>query len=248
MTIKLGDNKIGFYYNCYKNKYATDNVLNVLRKYYPDNNIFLMSDKGDDFNDLALKYNCVYYYSNINILGGKIINSKPFMGFANTDCMMEYLKIIKIAIDKCDSEYIIFMEDDVVINGLINFFPKHSGGDTNTNNFNNLLNDEGKIFFKQKYPNIKFNYWNLAGGSIIHSQTLLECIENINIDELLFLNKYATHPLGFCHTNDIILSFLLAINGKTNDKWTNTPNSNIKHPDKRFYNKNLGIEQGVHRK
>lgn len=241
-------NKIGFYYNCYKNTYATDNILCILRKYYPENNVFLVSDNGYDFSDLALKYKCEYYYSDINILGGKIINGKSFMGFANLNCMMEYLKIISIAIKKCNSEYIVFMEDDVVINGLVETFPEHSGGDTNTNDFNNLLTDEGKIFFKQKYPNIKFNYWNLAGGSIIHSQTLLECIKNTIIDELLFFDKYATHPLGFCHTNDIILSFLLMINNKTNDKWTNTKKSNISHPNKMFYNKNLGIEHGVHRK
>lgn len=244
----MNPDKIGFYYNCYKNKYATDNILENLRKYYPHNKIFLMSDCGDDFSDLAIKYNCEYFYSTINILGGKIVNGKPFMGFANSNCMKEYLKIIKLAIESCKTDYIVFMEDDVVINGLIQEFPEHSGGDTNTNHFNSLLNKEGIEIFNQMYPDIKFNYWNLAGGSIVHSDTLLECIEKTSLDKLLFFDKYCICPLGFCHTNDVVLSFLLMINYKTNNKWTNTSKSNISHPDKRFYNKNLSFKDGVYRK
>ena len=37
--------KIGFYYNCYKNRYATDKILENTRKIYPNNPIFLMNDK-----------------------------------------------------------------------------------------------------------------------------------------------------------------------------------------------------------
>ena len=67
---------VGFYYNCYKNKYATDKILEQLRQIYPTEPVFLLSDKGDDFSDIALKYNCFYKYSDINILGGRIINGK----------------------------------------------------------------------------------------------------------------------------------------------------------------------------
>ena len=67
---------VGFYYNCYKNRFATDNILKQTRTVYPDNPIFLICDKGDDLSDLAVKYNCKYYYSPINILGGRVVNNK----------------------------------------------------------------------------------------------------------------------------------------------------------------------------
>ncbi len=240
--------KVGFYYNCYKNKYATDNVLNILRQFYPNSPVFLMCDKGDDFTDIAQKYNCEYYYSNINILGGAMYNGRPYMGFRDSDCLKEYLKIVKIAIKYCKTEYLIFMEDDVIINGIITEFPEHSGGDINHNKFSNLISKEGIDYLNDKYPNIKFSYWNMAGGSIVNCNTILECIEKTNIEEILYFNKYCTYPFGLCHTNDVTLNFLLMINGKTNDFFTNTHKSNMRHPDKRFYNQNLKIEDGVHRK
>ncbi len=240
-------NKIGFYFNCYKNNFATDNILNIIRNFYPNNPIFLMCDNGNNFTDIAKKYNCIYYYSSINILGGKLINGNRYMGFSNSTCLIEYLKILEIAIKMCNSEYIVFMEDDSILINHINNFPLHSGGDININYFESLLTEEGFKIFKNKYPYAKFNYWNMAGGSIIHCQTLLECIQNTNINDILFFDKYSTHPLGFCHMNDIALSLLLLINGKTNEKWTNTTKSNILHPDKRFYNKNLTVSDGVFR-
>lgn len=238
---------IGFYFNCYKNKFATENVLALIRQFYPENKIFLMCDAGDDFSDLAAKYNCMYHHSPINILGGRIINDKPHMGFASTECLVQYLKTIKLAIESCETEYLVFMEDDTILENHISCLPTHSGGDTNVNYFYTLLNTEGKGLLQSKYPSTKFNYWNLAGGSVIHCVTMLECINNTNLEDMSMFDKYSLHPLGFCHTNDITLSFLLMIHGKTNDKWTNTSKSNIKHPDKRFYDKSMGIQDGVHR-
>ena len=89
----------------------------------------------------------------------------------------------------------------------------------------------------------------MAGGSIIHSATLLECINNTSFDEIKRFDKLTLTSFELWHTNDILISYLLMINGKTNDlQWTNTSKSNISHPDKRFYTQNLTIEQGVYRK
>ena len=53
--------EFGVYYAVYKNKKATNVVLTNFRKHFPDNPIVLISDGGDDFSDLAEKFNCKSY-------------------------------------------------------------------------------------------------------------------------------------------------------------------------------------------
>lgn len=241
--------QIGFYFNCYKNKFATEKVLSYVRLYYPENPIFLMSDNGDDFQDIAKKYNCYYYYSPINVLGGKIINGKKTQCFSNQMCAKEFLKIIQLCLKTINVEYIVLLEDDVLINGVIEKLPKYSGGAVNSNSFTICLKhtqDLSKI--KNHFPLMEYTYWNQAGGSIIHSKTLEDCINSTNFDEICMFDDYCKEGLEFWHTNDILIGFILSINGKSSEGWTNTTHSNIIHPYKNFYSKNLGIEHGVYRK
>jgi len=242
------DKKVGFYYNCYKNKYATDRILERLRLHYPTNPVFLISDKGDDFSDLANKYQCHYYYSNINMLGGKVIDGVHTHCFANEDSAKFFLQVIKLAIHTCDTEYLVLMEDDVLINGKIQHFPEHSGGAVHGNPFRQCTIVRDDAIIKETYPQMKFDFWNLAGGSIIHCNTIVECIDNTSFDEIKRFDDVSRECMLLWHTNDILLSYLLAIRGYTTEGWTNTKKSNIVHPYKEFYNKNLGIKEGVFRK
>jgi hypothetical protein len=240
--------KIGFYYNCYKNRFATDNILKQTRIHYPNNPIFLMCDNGDDLSDLADKYNCKYYYSNINVLGGRIINDKKCHCFTDELCAKEFLKVILLALDYCNSDYIILLEDDVFVNGKVNDFPIHSGGYSGFNYYKHqMINNDDSPLYK-KYPNIKYNYWNLAGGSIINSKVLKQCIENTDFEEIKFFDTICKSEFQLWHSNDLILSYILMINGFTTEPWTGTSRSNIIHPDKRFYNENLTESAGVYRK
>ena len=40
--------KLGFFFSCYKENRAVENSLSELRKHYPDNPIYLVSDGGSD--------------------------------------------------------------------------------------------------------------------------------------------------------------------------------------------------------
>jgi len=226
--------KIGFYYNCYKNKNATDNILRITRNYYPDNPIYLLSDKGDDFTDIAKKYNCKYKYSQVNILGGRKINNKHFMCFSSFEHCKIYMSEVSNAIKYCNTEYLVFLEDDVLIKGNIKKFPEFAGGNIQKNNFNLLLSKEGIKKIKENY-NIKFFFWSIAGGSIIKTKILEDCFK-ISDEELKLFDKYCIHENHeLWHTNDVLLSYLLMIKGYTVEAWTNTDKSNIIHPFKKFY-------------
>lgn len=233
---------VGFYYNCYKNQYATENILKQLRTIYPGEPVYLLSDHGDDFSDLAQTFNCYYKYSPIQILGGRVIDGKRHMCFTNEQCAKAFIDEITAAINYCKTDYIVLMEDDVFIHGKIQQFPLHAGGDLNVNNFSVAVRDFTPI--RDYYRNIKFDFWNLGGGSILHSKTMLECFEKTSFEEIRRFDYLCKTQFELWHTNDTLLNYVLMINGKTADRWTNTRASMIAHPDKRFYKKvdnNLGI-------
>ncbi len=236
---------VGFYYNCYKNPFATENILKQLRKIYPIEPVYLLSDNGDDFSDIANKYNCFYKYSPINILGGRIINGKKHMCFTDETCAKAYINEIRTAIDFCKTDYIVLLEDDVFVHNRIQYFPQHAGGDINIGNkFRDVVHDFKPI--KIQYPEMKIDYWNLGGGSILHCRTILECFEKTSFEEIRRFDYLCKTPFELWHTNDILLNYVLMINGKTSEKWTNTWASMISHPDKRFY-KEINHEIGVYR-
>lgn len=235
---------VGFYYNCYKNRHATENILKQLRSIYPDEPVYLLSDRGDDFSDIAAIYNCHYKHSPIQILGGRIVDGKKHMCFTDETCAKAYMDEISAAIEYCKTDYIVLMEDDVFIHGKVQHFPQHAGGDTNINRFQVMVHDFEPI--RHYYPTIQFDYWNLGGGSILHCGTIMECFRNTSFTEIRRFDYLCKFPFELWHTNDILLNYLLMINGKTADRWTNTRASMIAHPDKRFYSK-INQELGIYR-
>lgn len=101
--------KIGAYYQCFKNKPATDYVLAGFRHFYPDAPIILVSDGGDDFSDLAQKYNCLYFWRpNIPSHNGKELAY-------NRENWLVWWKEFHKYVSLIEAEYIIFLEDDVDI-------------------------------------------------------------------------------------------------------------------------------------
>jgi hypothetical protein len=233
---------VGFYYNCYKNRHATENILKQLRIVYPEEPVYLLSDNGDDFSDIASAYNCQYKHSPVQILGGRIVNGVKHMCFTDETCAKTYISEITAAIEYCKTDYIVLMEDDVFIHNKIKQFPQHAGGDTNINRFSIMVHDFEPI--RKNYPEMRFDYWNLGGGSILHCETIMECFRNTQFQEIRRFDYLCKSPFELWHTNDILLNYILMIRGKTVDRWTNTAASMIAHPDKRFYkkiNKELGI-------
>jgi hypothetical protein len=103
---------IGAYYQVYTNKKATDFVLKNFRLHFPDCPVMLISDGGENFSDLADKYNCGYTYS-FNIFGNAT-NNYPQLPYS-AERMLEAWRRHKLACDYSDSDYILILEDDVYI-------------------------------------------------------------------------------------------------------------------------------------
>ena len=54
------------YHQCYKNKKATEFVIQQFRQYNPDVPYYLISDNGEDFSNIAEKYDCYFVFDENN--------------------------------------------------------------------------------------------------------------------------------------------------------------------------------------
>ena len=102
--------EFGVYYAVYKNKKATDVVLTNFRKHFPDNPVVLISDGGDDFSDISEKFNCKYHYRE-NIFGLGNLDRDPY----DSKRTIEWWDRQKLVCDETGSDYIMIMEDDVLV-------------------------------------------------------------------------------------------------------------------------------------
>ena len=215
--------KVGFVYQCYKNRLATDGVLQKIRVHYPKEPVYLISDcGGDDMPDIAAKYDCFY-----------VISDKKIGNGVGVDI---WLSNIQKAIDYCNTEYIVLLEDDVICNGKYTSLPVHAGGNHCNNDFRELRENNMNERLMKYVENLgvipKFWFWSLAGGSIINCDVLKQCLSNGSSEKVFEAAKIYK---ALSDAGDCFLSFLLMINGFTCDHWTNTGKSNMVHPDKRFY-------------
>ena len=170
---------VGAYYACFNNKKATDFVLFNFRKYFPKSPICLISDGGDDFSDIADKYNTYYYYLN------NLFSSGPINQY-NAQRTIEWWNRQKMVCDICKTDYILILEDDVyfkegfTINSRFSLkgIAKHT-----TNIFTEKIIQDIK-----KLGNINNDYYGMCGGSIynteifntIYNDVILDIKENHN--------------------------------------------------------------------
>ena len=228
--------EVVFFYQCYKQKKATDNVLNNVRKYFKNNPIYLICDNGDDMRDLAQKYNCIYSYEK-----RLCNNSKNFTNWTPEICLNWLNRILKVAED-CKKKYIINLEDDVICYNKIKKIPK---GDINgifdckwaPNKFRNSF----LKYLKRKNVKIKYKYYGSCGGFIMKTDSFINVMKNTNVYLLKKLNKYDKR-IGT--TSDCSITALFLINNFTYEPWEDLKSKwdgrNITeyafyHPDKSLY-------------
>lgn len=237
-TTDIND-KISFFYQCYKQPNATDYVLSTVRKNFPYNKIYLINDNGLDMKNIADKYNCYYCYKNENLcIKG---NTKNFTNWTPEICF-EWLNRVLDAVIDCNTEYIINLEDDVICYNKIKQNPK---GDINgvydcpqapntfNENFINYLNN------KNIYP--KYNYYGACGGFIMNTKIFISIMKKTSIELLKELynldNRIGT-------TSDCTITALFLYNGYNYYPWDDLKSKwderDIKeyafyHPDKSHY-------------
>jgi len=152
----------GVYHQCFKNRKATEFAIEQFRKHNPDTPYFLLSDAGNDFSDLAEKYNCTWVYDNKNVG----MNYLP-----PEDAVILYDRLVN-CFEVLKTDYIMLMEDDVLCRGKLNI------GDEDFNlaashvpgNDLKLMN----VIIEKYNPNPNINWYGATGGSFLNKNIFTE--------------------------------------------------------------------------
>jgi len=213
---------IGAYYQAYKRPKCVQFVLDNYRKHYPDTDVVLVSDGGDDFFELAKQYNCHYFYEeNLTCFHAPKEANKcgyPRIWDNNAEgkksAIKKYMKRMGDKIKLIKQDYYILLEDDVFV------IQK-----TNTEQLKYKINGNNPY---HSYPKEIANYlvnkehlsYGGCGGCIFDKHFFIDVLNNedtdINIDTYCELTKkYNEDGNQHWWGSDTILSFLCYINEGT---------------------------------
>jgi hypothetical protein len=233
---------LGAYFQCYKNPYATYKCLESFRKYYPHNTVVLLSNNGYDYTNMAKHFNCIYIHSNESI---------PFV-FENmepqfiAEHMYKSINRYKDAFQLIKEEYVLWLEDDVVINNIITGrFNYHLNGFccNTVSRFWNINKIKDTYNFISPYREY---VWTGHGGSVFNKNEMLRYFENNSVlDDLSLHWELYKFPSNICH--DFFLSMLIHFNNGTIGPYEGHADGvghihshiNVQHQYKVFYNMEL---------
>lgn len=234
--------KIGAFYQCYKNPYATYKCLESFRTYYPVETIVLISDNGYDYTEMAEYFKCTYIHYNdkASFIHSNFENDSHIINFNNL-----FQRIIK-AFKLITEEYVIWLEDDVSINNKIqNHFQYDLNGHCPNPIHNWILKN-----LKETYQELdikKTYYFTGHGGSIYNRTSLLKCFQNSEIlnDVVKNWQKYNSNdtetPSNICQ--DFLFSILFVLNGNSIGSYNGHydfphylhPQITVQHQFKQYY-------------
>jgi len=224
---------LGAYFQCYKNPFSTYKCLESFRKFYPDSTIVLLSNDGYDYSEMAKYFNCIYIheYESATFVY-YITNDDTYI--INTNKLVDRVKKVFNVIKE---DYIIWLEDDVSVNNLIQDTFKF---DINGFSPNKIPIEElqKKYTFLNNNTEYKFSG---HGGSVFNKKSCLNYLNNKEIidDVLVNWKKY------FCYNfiaHDLFLSIIVTLNngiiGSYNghyDSFYHNQNIIIQHQYKYYY-------------
>jgi hypothetical protein len=186
------DNKIVFTYNpwVYYNSYK--NVLYNVRKYYTESDIIVFFDGNRTDLDLYLKtaedYNCITIVRDTEV---GFINKNDSIE-QNLPKQFEWISRMKLACELSNAEWVMLLEDDVLVKRVIQSWPNSDVG----------TNRKGVGF--------------LGGGSVFKRDIFLTAIEHIGMDNMKNLIK-TNHTISWA--GDMLLKILFDAIHTSSEKW-----------------------------
>lgn len=158
------ENTISFTYNPYIYFESYKNVIQNIRKWYPNSDIFIYMDSFrddlDKYREISDEYNCKYIVRDKTMY---FIDRKDSID-VNTPKMLEWLDRIENSCISTNSKWIMLVEDDVLIKRKIINWPNSDVGHSR-------------------------NYFRPGGGSIFKKESFLDSIKKV--DTLSILKKFS---------------------------------------------------------
>lgn len=206
---------IGAYFQCYKNPYATYKTLESFREHYPTNTVVLVSDNGYDYTEMAKHFNCIYYRRNKSLPLIYENREEIEKGSEGQHVIWgrELIQELCSAFERIPEEYVLWLEDDVVVNGVVTHpFPYDINGYSP-----NMYWDSLKDALSISFPHIRRENtyrWSGHGGSVFHKSSILHYLKQGNMIEHL-LQHWHIYPCTFNIACDFLLSVLVHLNQGT---------------------------------
>jgi hypothetical protein len=194
-------NEISAYMQCFSNKRAVFECLKSFRKYYPSVAITLVSDGGDDFNEIKQKFNLIYKYSNQNIL--------PQGKMCGIDGVEEYFKRIYEHCISVNSEWVVILEEDVITLRNINYFPTTECAGPRLNSYSPELTN----FLIKNYGDKQYGY-GMCGGSIFKRKSFIDAF-----NKFLDLKSCVQYDNRITGWSDIPLTLIFHLAGLDYSVW-----------------------------
>jgi hypothetical protein len=205
------------YYNKEQFKYAFDNF----KRHFPESPYLIYSDMGDDFSEYV-DDKTFYKRSDIRYWG---TGPNSYWG-DNWDMWHSYFNRLKDACEICNTDYIIVMEDDVLITSKFNIIDDFDFcGPCNAKLSPHIIS-----YIENKIGRKINPYYGLCGGSIFNSKKFLEnyskIIENLHNYHYEYSNNLS-EPIAIVPDGNFTIQFNLLGFEYSCSKWIN---NNIIHP------------------
>lgn len=237
--------KLGFFFSCYKENRAVENSLSELRKHYPDNPIYLVSDGGSDFNYLKDSYDNLFVSLEEDTMSSTFnITDQNWREEVHQNAIRQatyaVLNRLERAIEYCQTDYILMMDPDALVRGELNIPEgvKLLGSRVNTG-----LPVELQVVLS-RIPGAKvINCWG-ATPALFETKTFMDSWSRLKASpEVMdaFINSFYA-----IYAHDVLLPLVFALVGEEetfnpdivecnrNPNWRNTTQPLV-HQFKEFY-------------
>jgi hypothetical protein len=153
-------NKIAFIYNPYIYFQSYKNVLSNLRKHYSNADVFIYFDSFredvEKYRDVANEYGCKFIIRDEKMF---YIHREDSLD-VNEPKVTEWLNRVKHICENTDAEWILHLEDDVIVKREIKHFPSVDVGTCR-------------------------HYFRPGGGAIFKRESFLDSIKKVNVSHLI---------------------------------------------------------------
>ena len=218
----------GAYLQCHKQPYATYHCLLSFRTHYPNATVVLLSDNGYDYTEMAKHFRCIYIHGESIPLMVTLEEDYITKSHTLIERMEKVFPLIK-------EEYIMWLEDDVRVNDLIQEPFRYDLNGHCPNQFTWNID-------KTKYPLHGVYHWSGHGGSVYHKEKLLSYFKNKTVIQDVLVNwKKYNLTSNICH--DFFWSLIITLQGGTvgpykghADCYYKNENIRVQHQYKVWYN------------
>ena len=235
---------LGFYLWGHTNVESADYVLGRMRTSYPDSDLVISSDNGNDFSEVAEKHKAVNYIHG-NLSHG-YPQSPDRYGWTAAQAVLWLTRIYE-ACKVITNDFVMLMEEDILIKERFKFPAKDI---IMIPNIKNGISPEGMDWVKSRGGRTDYPYYSAGGGTIIKRQSFIDAFDK-HLDDLV--EKYediyqASMARGYqgWGWNDSILAVLMYANNSSFstelpiiESGVESDPAPIIHNFKKYYAKNL---------